>query len=995
MSLGAGFEYLMSSVVRGDGAAAPGSPLTRYYAESGTPPGRWLGAGLAGLDDGRGLAPGSVVTEEGLWRMLGLLADPITGDPLGARPPRSSTAAATSQPACVSKSAGRLPVAGFDLTFSVPKSVSVLWAIGDRNTQEVIYRAHQDAIAATMRWAEANVIFSRSGRGGAVQEDTRGVVAAAFDHWDSRAGDPHLHTHVVIANRVQTPDGRWRSLDSRTLHRYVVALSELHEGLVQDLLGDRLSVTWVERARRHSPVPRWDLKGVPTRLIDLFSRRSADIEAAKNQLVADFYTARGRQPTTREVLQLRQQATLATRPDKQHRTFAEQTAQWRSAADQSLGNSADHLTGSVIGGVRRTIVADAQLADEILRTVAATAVQRVADKRATFGEANILAEVHRQLHGVIFASTDDRIATAQRVVAQALTLAVRLTPPGTEPPSPDLRRPDGTSRLRHRGADRFTSPETLAAEGRLLHTAALITGPALSGNDVTVGIGVAQRGAGRPLGDDQAAAVHAIATSGRIIDLLVGPAGAGKTTSLAALRAAWESAAGPGSVIGMAPSATSSEVLAGDLGIITDNTAKWLTELTHNDGRRAEIGELEHRMATSRNPSSVWSRRLETRRQHLLAEIDEWSFHPGQLVVLDEASLASTRDLDALARHTSTAGAKLLLVGDWAQLDGVDAGGAFALLTRDRPDTPELREIRRFTQQWERTASTRLRVGDLGVIDAYARHDRIHSGDTRDDLLDQLYATWRADIDCGKRSMMISGDRDAVSVLNARAQAERMRTGEVDGPTVAISNGGIAATGDLIVTRSNDRRIRYGDGPAAGWVKNGDTWTVTATLRDGSLTVQRADADRATASEVALPAQYVRAHVELGYAATAHRAQGTTVDTAHALIDNRTSRQTLYVATTRARHANHLYVDTTRDPDPDTDHSGSTPHATATEILQRVLERDGAATSAHAVRRAEEQRAQERAADRERHEEIGLRSVSDRERLATMAPANFGRQLTP
>src|SRR5207302_5738854 len=112
----------------------------------------------------------------------------------------------------------------------VPKSVSVVWAVADADTQAVIYQAHRDAIQIAVGYAERNVVFTRTGVNGAIQEEVRGVIAAAFDHWDSRAGDPHLHTHVVVANRAQTvSDGAWRSLDSKTLFRYAVALPELHE----------------------------------------------------------------------------------------------------------------------------------------------------------------------------------------------------------------------------------------------------------------------------------------------------------------------------------------------------------------------------------------------------------------------------------------------------------------------------------------------------------------------------------------------------------------------------------------------------------------------------------------------------------------------------------------------------------------------------------------------------------------------------------------------
>ena len=198
MSMGAGYWYLMSSVARADGSGHAASALTRYYAESGTPPGRFLGRGLAGLNNGDGVAVGSAVSEEHLFRMLGMLQDPITGEQLG-RPPRRGGPAHVDSRGVARKAP--LPVAGFDLTFSAPKSVSVAWAVADEATQGLIYAAHQAALEYVVAYAEERVFSSRSGKAGVVQEDIRGVVAAAFDHWDSRAGDPQLHTHVVVMNR--------------------------------------------------------------------------------------------------------------------------------------------------------------------------------------------------------------------------------------------------------------------------------------------------------------------------------------------------------------------------------------------------------------------------------------------------------------------------------------------------------------------------------------------------------------------------------------------------------------------------------------------------------------------------------------------------------------------------------------------------------------------------------------------------------------------------
>ena len=904
MSVGAGYEYLMRSVVRGDAETLASTPLTRYYAESGTPPGRFLGAGLAGLNDGAGVAAGSQVSEEALFRLLGMIADPVTGQPLGR---------------CVSLTSAGV-VAGFDLTFSVPKSVSALWALADVDTQSVIYRAHQDAIATAIGWAEQHVFFTRRGAGGAIQDTVRGVVAAGFDHWDSRAGDPHLHTHVVIANRAQSADGRWRALDSRTLFRYVVALSELHEGVLQDLLSHRLGVGWDERTRRHSAVPRHDIAGVPDSLIREFSQRSTQIEDSKNQLIAGFVAKHGRHPSDVEVLRLRQQATLQTRPNKQHRTLREQTAAWRQRAQPSVGADTVAWARGLTASNLLPVLHAADLTDAMLAVAADVAVQTVAAKRATFSHANVLAQVHRQLHGTRFATPADRLTVAERTTGLALEQALPLTPPALEPVSAELRRPDGTSKLRHRGAELYTTREILDAEARLLNAGQDRSGPVIPASEATQVVQTSAGQPSQPLTGEQAAAVHAIATSGRVLDLLVGPAGTGKTSTLATLRQVWETGYGPGSVIGLAPSATAAQVLGEELGIASDNTAKWLTEQRNNPRRRDRIETLTAQLRRSGQPGTVLSRRRSREIHALRSEQARWTIRPGQLLVIDEASLAGTLTLDAIVTQTRHAGGKVLLVGDWAQLSAIDAGGAFTMLARDRPDTPHLNQVHRFTHDWERDASVRLRVGDKTVIDTYRSHDRLRAGD-RDAMLDALYTAWRQDTQAGLTSLMIAADRDAVTELNRRAQADRNADTQADGRAV-------------------------------GWVKNGDTWTVLATGRHGTLRVQRTNG----ASEITLPCDYVRDHVELGYATTTHRAQGRTVDTAHALINTTATREMLYVAATRGRHTNTLYLDTHNDPDEPTSH-GPTHELSAEHVLRTVLDRSQSDTSAHAALRRELQRA--------------------------------------
>jgi conjugative relaxase-like TrwC/TraI family protein len=930
MTLGEGYRYMMASVARGDGAEHAASNLTRYYAESGTPPGRFLGRGLAGLDQGHGVEVGAVVSEEHLFRMLGMLQDPITAEQLGRVPLAASTGENTT---------GRRPVAGFDLTFSVPKSVSVMWALADPETQAAIHAAHVQALRFVIAYAERHVFTSRSGKGGVVQEDVRGVVAAAFDHWDSRAGDPQLHTHVTVINRVQTSDGSWRTLDSRSLFKSAVALSELYNGVLSDHLTVVLGVGWEPATRRLSLAPKFEIAGVPAALREEFSQRSKDIEATAMALADRYADEHGRRPSARELLKLRQQATLMTRPPKQHHSLADLTSRWRDQASAIVGSDPIAWVETLKHRNELPLLRATDLDDAILRDAGRVAVHTVNEKRATFSRSNILAEALRQLHGVRFATPEDRVRVAERTTTLALNTALLISPPELAHTPEHLLRPDGTSRFRPVGHELYTTGDLLDAEARLLDAARSTDGPRAAPH--ATGAQPVPLPALATLSADQAAAVEKIATSSRVIDVLVGPAGTGKSTTMSGLRARWESTFGPGSVIGLAPSATASEVLGDELGIATENTAKWLTESARQSARLARIDSLNAKLNRQRQP--IARRYLQLKIDAVIAEIERWSLRPNQLVIVDEASLAGTYTLDTLTEQARTTGAKVVLVGDWAQLSAVTAGGAFHMLVRDRDGAPELSEVHRFRETWEKKASIGLRLGHPDVLDTYNAHDRITGGD-RAIVLDALFLAWQHDIATGRRSLMIASDNQTVRELNQRARAERVDRGDVRADGVPTSCGLTVGIGDQIVTRRNDRRLSTGH----GWVKNGDQWTVTATGKDGVITVQRTGGR----GRVTLPHDYVDQHVDLAYATNAHQAQGRTVDTAHAYVNATTQRELLYVMATRGRDGNHLYVDTIYDPDLDTHHGPVAEHAPI-DVLMRVLAHEGGDKSATETIRAE------------------------------------------
>ena len=529
-----------------------------------------------------------------------------------------------------------------------------------------------------------------------------------------------------------------------------------------------------------------------------------------------------------------------------------------------------------------------------IEAISADVVAAVSVKRAVWTHWNLMAEASKQTMDLRFATSEDREAVVGLVVDAAQLRSVVLTPPELATSPIRFQREDGTSRFRPRHGEKYSSAAVLEAEARLLARAEKVTAP-------TVAASLAARAAATgkvQLSAQQRRAVESICQSGRQVDVLVGPAGAGKTTTMRALRAAWAAERGRGSVVGLAPSAAASQALADDLGVACENTAKWLHEYDHG--------------------------RTELRR--------------GQLVIVDEATLADTVTLDRLTGIAAGAGAKVLLVGDPHQLQSVDAGGAFALLVDRRTDAPALNEIHRFANDWEKGASLALSRGDVQVISAYARHKRIREGLT-EEMVDAAYVAWRADCAAGRASILVTESARDVRALNERARAERLLLdGAVDHREVDLVDGGRASVGDVVITRQNDRRIRTMCG---GWVKNGDRWLVTDIRRDGSVLVKRLDG---RGGRAVLPPEYVAEHVDLGYAVTAHRAQGVTVDTAHVVVTASTTRENLYVSMTRGRESNIAYVALDQPDD-----SHSTPEAddvTARTVLYGVLQHSGADLSA-------------------------------------------------
>jgi conjugative relaxase-like TrwC/TraI family protein len=606
-------------------------------------------------------------------------------------------------------------VAGYDLTFSPVKSVSTLWAVADPAVAATIERAHQAAVKDALAFIEKHALFTRTGPQGIRQVNVRGLVGTAFTHRDSRAGDPDLHTHVAVANKVQTLDGRWLSIDGRVLFKANVAASETYNTALEQHLRDTLGVRFAERPGTDpTKRPIREIVGVDPRLNQRWSTRRAHIEARRSELAIQFQHDHGRPPTPVEALHLAQQATLETRDAKHEpRSLAEQRTTWLNDAAAVLGGPdgvASMVQTALAPPAETATIADshwvAQTANHVLTVME--------ESRSTWQMWHVRAEAQRQVR-TIDLPAEHAPALVDLLVAEVLDRrSVPLAAPADNVAEPEvLRRVDGSSVYTVAGADLYTSQRILDAEARLVAAAGRRGGA--SAEQAAVDLALLEMAAnGTALDAGQTSLVRQMCTSGARLQLAIAPAGAGKTTAMRALTLAWTQEGGQ--VLGLAPSAAAAAVLAEQTGIHTDTLAKLTWSLDHG-------------------------------------ELPEWAaaIGPSTLVIIDEAGMADTLSLDTAVQFAIDRGATVRLVGDDQQLAAIGAGGVL----RDIKETYgalRLSELHRFTDPAEAAASLTIRDGDPSGLEFYLDHGRIHVGDVATTTED-AFSAWVSDRAAGlKRS---------------------------------------------------------------------------------------------------------------------------------------------------------------------------------------------------------------------------------------------------
>ncbi|MEP7737862.1 MobF family relaxase [Nocardioides sp. 31GB23] len=548
-------------------------------------------------------------------------------------------------------------VAGFDLTFTPVKSVSVVWALASPDVAHEVEAAHAAAVQSTLSWLEQNALFTRRGHNGVQQVPAQGLIAAVFTHRDSRAGDPNLHTHVAVSNKVQDSSGHWLAIDARILYKANVSLSERYNTRLEAELTTRLGLRF-EAATRDSRElrPVREVVGVDSRLMQMWSRRRSDIKTSLSSLTAGFQDTHGRPPSPSEALALAQQANLESRQAKHEpRAEAEQRHGWARQAGQVLGSRAavSRMVAQAVGG--RISGVEVSTSPQWVARTAREVVGVLEGSRATWQVWHVHAEAERQARyaDIPLARLDAAVGALTSRVLDAESIALPDPDPshrnGLTPRA--LRRRDGAPVHSVHGAARYTSRRILEAERTILDAASQSDGPAVSAERARAFMEARAASAGRPrLSREQQALVARLGMTPQPVQVALAPAGSGKTVCMRALADLWQS--NGGTVVGLAPSAAAAQQLRLALGDDAPDGAKVEYQTRHVPACDT-LAKLA-RAVTHPKDAPAW-----------MSSIDA-----STMVIVDEAAMAGTLELAAVVRLVVERGGCARLVGDDRQLAG-------------------------------------------------------------------------------------------------------------------------------------------------------------------------------------------------------------------------------------------------------------------------------------------------------------------------------------
>jgi AAA domain/TrwC relaxase len=828
--------YDLGYIWKTQGEAA-GRTTGGYYinaAQAGEPPGRWWGPGAQAV----GFAPGQIVQREP-YEAAYQQIDPRTGARLGRARGQYLTFAdhlvrlTAAEPHATAErlielereaaQATRQPAVYTDVTVSFSKSISVLhasirenerrsrlagdqqaaayWASREQVFQEVLHRANRAALEYLQAWAG----ITRTGYHGTRVDgrepgrfEPAGLIVTSWLQGTSRDGDPQDHVHNQIARITRTfRDGKWRALDTMSVKGVLGALRAVAATTVECELTAEFGVAWIPRADGCGN----EIRGVTQAQMDTYSTRTVQVHEKEVELAQEWEAKHGRAPTSRELLYLCDDATLQSRRGKDPGPV-----DWDALArrwDATLGGELAGIAPAVSNARGPTARASEHRGGraptgpptrEAQARAVAKALILVSAKHPAWTRHDLVKQLAlvmppetRQMNPQ--AARELLLGLAEEALSGRTGQVVCLEAPQWPPLPASLRRQlDGRSVYTRPGAARYATSAQLTLEDTLVAHAQTQGAPRLPGDLAARRLGTGQavleaelRGRGhetrerpapRGLRLDQAAAVWHILTSPRTVEIVTGPAGTGKTWVLATAATIWD-----GPVFGTATSQNATNQLRAAGVQVAANTTR------------------------------------------LLADLAEDRIPPGSLIVADEGSMISITHLAAVTAYAARNSCKLVLAGDQEQLAAVEGGGAMMLLA-DRLGYVQLAEPVRFTAEWERGASLRLRAGDATALDEYDQHGRIR-GAPPDQAMDQAARAYVAAYLDGRDVLLMAADWARCRELSQRIRQDLIHLGLVgNGQTLRIADGVRASVGDLIICRRNDHGIEAGEPGRA--LANGD-----------------------------------------------------------------------------------------------------------------------------------------------------------------------------
>jgi conjugative relaxase-like TrwC/TraI family protein len=829
---------------------------------------------------------------------------------------------------------GRNRVPFYDYTFSVPKSVTVVWAsllqaaaearAGGREAEAerlaeragqirgAVRRANDRMIAV----AERDLAYVRTGHHSATSgewRDAGGLIVASFEQHDARDGNPQLHIHNAIANRAQradkaaSGDEKWRSLHGHPLFRNKLGLGTLADRfLAQEL--EQLG--WLRTVLRADGVAL-EVGGISEEAADAYSDRVKEVRDRYRELEAQYVREHGHAPGKQARWALKQQATVETRDSKDHNPppAGQQLEAWaRKAERRGIGKlSALHWRAEIYAAEHAPseLPGEAERARIIRRAVAA-----VQAANATWDRSQLIFELGRIVPALpagvdpeayIAALADEAVSGRAEGVS---VLQVAPVADVIDVTRLGLRK-DGTSIYRPPGEERFCTAEHRDTEAWLVESAVIPVPRRVTEEAAAAALD------GTDLDWSQRQAAIGLLTSARLVSCLVAPAGTGKTHVMAEYARAWREQA-RGRVIGLTASENAARVMAGEGMDTAVNIAKFL-------GKIKDSGETRGHMPV----------------------------YPGDVLVVDEATQVSTADAARIVQIARRSGAQVIAAFDPEQLGAVDAGGIFPLIAA-RHGSWRLTEVRRFRHAWERDASLRLREGEIEALAEYAARGNVYHG-PRDRVHDDAVALYVSDYLRGRDTLLLAGSNEEAAQL-ARLVRERLtRLNRISGADeITLADGNHAGTGDLVRARLNTKIEADGQTLANRDTVRIEGWHQGAFER--LAVVSRRIRPGEWSRPFFVPAAYLEQDAELDYAGNIHVAQGRTVDAAHLVVSEGMNRSQFYVGATRGREENTFHV-VTGPPDPAQPGQAEREAYTAEAIRRAAaLRRAGDIAGANAVR---------------------------------------------